>query len=125
MQIMPREKFQASKPGMSESIDLFDALQELSSPVVGEDKVVKLENLDQLEEMLEAHGRATACPLCQQPLGLRIFGVRRVSFGINGCNLQQSIRVECTNCLKFLEKDADESDFVGLEVTSGDMVDVD
>lgn len=133
MQIMPEEKFEPCRKGMVESIELDGALERLTpsfddlekAPELLEISNMSKEDLSSLlNKYVEKNNEAKTCPLCDTP-NLRIFGVRRISWALTGAKMEHSIRVECTECLKFLEKEAEAQDMAGLYVLSGDSVDVD
>lgn len=133
MQIMPEEKFEPCKKGMVESIELDGALERLTPSIeelVSSPEILEISNMSKedisslLNEYVEKNNEAKTCPLCDTP-NLRIFGVRRISWTMTGAKMDHSIRVECTECLKFLEKEAEAQDMAGLYVLAGDSVDVD
>lgn len=132
MQIMPKKKFEPCKKGMVESIELYGALERLTPSLEDITKNLELEiskmSADEVASVLEASfnkdKEAKTCPLCEAA-NLRIFGVRRISWSLTGAKMEHSIRVECSECLKFLEKEAEAQDMAGLYVVSGDVVDVD
>ena len=133
MQIMPEEKFEPCKKGMVEAIELDGALERLTpsfddlekAPELLEVSNMSMEEISSvLNKYVEKTQEAKTCPLCGTP-NLRIFGVRRISWSLTGAKMEHSIRVECTECLKFLEKEAEAQDMAGLYVLAGDSVDVD